>query len=168
MVLVTLLQGAMVTSARDQGKDILPLRASNFSITKAEGRDRDEVQIVYTKKDCFLSGVNTSVTFQYLSGAKPVVEKFWPKWLSGEQKTYSNPEFGFSPIKEVRLSGTAKEHSFRDGKETVTRITFAEHKRFLLDAPPSESPWTTLATAPCGGFTSFLHARPDSAGRSPA
>lgn len=145
---LALLFSATLISATEQGPAARPPRPSNFSITKAESSGYDEVQIVYIKKDCFLTGVNTSVTFLSASRTESVVEMFWPKWRAGEQKTYTSDACNLEPIREVRLSGTAKEHSFQNGKEIIRRVTFAERKRFPLEAPILGSPYAKLTNAP--------------------
>jgi len=114
----------------ERGEAILLSHASDFVITKAEGRDADEVYVTYTKKDCFLSGVNSAVAFQYKSGAETSVVLFWPKWSSGETKTFRNTEFRQGPVQKMAFWGTAKENSNQGGKKTATRVTFSERKRF--------------------------------------
>ena len=56
--------------------------------------------------------------------------QFWPKWLSGETKTFTNDEFRKGPIQKVEFWGTARENLQKDGKITATRVTFADHKSF--------------------------------------
>ncbi len=104
--------------------------AENFSISKTEGRDSDKVYVTYLKTDCFLSGVNSAVAFYYESGTMPTVVQFWPKWQSGETKTFTNADFRNAQIQRVDFWGTARENSFKDGPKTVRRVTFAEHKTF--------------------------------------
>jgi hypothetical protein len=104
--------------------------ASDFAISKAEGRDGDEIYVTYTKKDCFLSGVNSAVAFHYKSGAEVTVVLFWPQWLSGETKTFTNTEFCQGPIQKAAFWGTARENSIQGGKKTATRVTFSERKSF--------------------------------------
>jgi len=104
--------------------------AANFSIIKAEGRESDRVYVTYMKRDCFLSGVHSAVAFHYKTGEKTTVVQFWPKWLNGETKAFTNDEFRRGPIQKVEFWGTARENSQKDGKITVTRVTFADNKSF--------------------------------------
>ena len=114
----------------EREQPILLPHATDFSITKAEGRDADEIYVTYTKKECVLSGVNSAVAFHYKSGAETTVVLFWSKWLSGETKTFKNTEFRQGPIQNVAFWGTAKENSIQGGKKTATRVTFSERKNF--------------------------------------
>jgi hypothetical protein len=118
------------SSAVDREQAIPLSPASDFSISKAEGRDGDEIYVTYTKKDCFLSGVNSAVSFHYKSGAEVTVVLFWPKWSNGETKTFRNTEFRQGPIQKVAFWGTAKENSVQGGKKNATRVTFSERKSF--------------------------------------
>ena len=106
------------------------LYAENFTISKTEGRDWDEVYVTYLKNDCFLSGVNCVVAFHYASGAKPTLVAFWPNWQSGETKTLTNADFRNGQIQKVEFWGTARENSFQGGPKTVTRVTFSARKTF--------------------------------------
>ncbi len=123
------------SSAEEREKAILPPYANNFTISKAEGRDADEISVTYTKKDCFLSGVHSAVSFHYKSGAETTVVLFWSKWLNGESKTFKNAEFRQGPIQKMAFWGTAKENSIQGGKRTAKQVTFSDRKSFSESAP---------------------------------
>ena len=109
------------SSAEAREKAILPPYANNFTISKTEGRDADEISVTYTKKDCFLSGVNSAVAFHYKSGAETTVVLFWPKWLSGEAKTFKNAEFRQGPIQKMAFWGRQREFVSRAVRRLLNR-----------------------------------------------
>ena len=125
-----LVAGATASLAKDRIESVLPSPPSDFSIDKAEGRQSDDVYVIYVRKDRHLTEVSASVTIHYVTGGKSVVAQSWSKWLGGEKKTFSNSGFRNGRIQKVRLSGIAKEHSFKDGKETVKMVAFTESKSF--------------------------------------
>jgi len=136
---------ATTSFGTDRRDTVAPPRASSFTITKTEGPQSDEVQVVYTKPGCFLTGVNTCVMIRYASGERPMIETFWPRWLSHQQKSYLNDEcradLNADRIQEVGLCGTAKEHSLVNGQERVKRITFALYQQFdQSPVPPVAAP----------------------------
>ena len=122
--------GATASLAKDKIESVLPSPPSDFSIDKAEGQQSDDVYVIYVRKDRHLTEVTASVTIHYVTGGRSVVAQSWSKWLGGEKKTFSNSGFRNGRIKKVRLSGIAKEHSFKDGKETVKMVTLTESKSF--------------------------------------
>lgn len=77
--------------------------AKYFSISKAEGRDSDQVQVTYAKEECSLSGVHCVVAFHYQSGATPAVVASWPTWRTGETKIFTNINAHSGPVLKIEF-----------------------------------------------------------------
>jgi hypothetical protein len=114
-------------------KAVIRQSAAIFTIEKTEGPASHDVYVTYRNPDRHLTDVNASVIIQYVTGAKPTVKRCWVKWTSGEKKMFSNTDNRFGRIKKVEFSATAREHSLKDGKETVTWVKFAESRDFETD-----------------------------------
>lgn len=137
--LTILVAGATASLTADRIDWVSP-PPSDFSIDKAEGRESDDVYVIYVRKDRYLTNVNVSVAMHYVTGAKPVVTQIWSEWLNSEQKTFSNTEFRYGPIEKVVLSGTAREHSLKDGKEVTRIVALAESKSFRYEGKVNQYP----------------------------
>lgn len=131
-----LLAGISSVWAADRSGAVASPRVPQFAIRATEDPECSGIEIRYTKPNCALTGVYTSLTLLYLSGERSVVEEFWPAWAAGETKTYLDEACVFQPIREIRLSGTAMEHSFLNGKKILRRITFAERIQLTPHALP--------------------------------
>jgi hypothetical protein len=128
-VVSVILVGATASPAAKSDLELRPL-PGDFLIDKTEGRESDDISVIYVPKDRHLTEVVASVTIYYVPGARISVSQLSPKWLGGEKKIFNNTEFRYGQIAKVELTGTANEHSFKDGEEIVKPLDIVEVKSF--------------------------------------